>query len=402
MGVLVVATANSGELSEGFGNALSADPTYQSARAELESNQIGARQAGRAYWPELGLKYGDRSESGGAQRTVQITQPIISAERLATWLGSDALASRAEATMRQREAELAGRYFSTVVELVRAREGLGLSQRKIEAMELQVAAAKRGFELGTGTLTDQRDAAVRLQQSRAEEIGLKARMAAAERQFQAITGQPLKSHAFALPRKKRSLALPDVNQLRELLLQNNPALTSARQNERLADLEIWRKRGMFLPQVGWVTKETTIDNVGSARYVGITVDLPLQSSGMLGIDAAKANGRKAAEDLRAVEQRLILELERLHALVEAGQMESEIRLEAIEAAKLSLEGNQQSFKGGIRSQLDVINSIQMLFQVQDEYVAALLSMATNLVSLHSQIGAKPVVDILTLLDEFLF
>ena len=53
-------------------------------------------------------------------------------------------------------------------------------------------------------------------------------------------------------------------------------------------------------------------------------------------------------------------------------------------------------------QLDVINSIQMLFQVQEEYVAALLSMATNLVSLHSQIGAKPVVDILTLLDEFLF
>lgn len=402
VGLLLASLVTAGELTDGFQNALQTDHAFQGARAELEANQIGAKQAGRAYWPELGLKFGDRTELGGSQRTVQIAQPLVSAERLATWFGASSLDLKAEATMTQRTNELAVRYFATITELVRTRESLSLNLRKKEALELQTAAAKRAFELGTGTVTDQRDTLVRLQQARAEEQGLKARRAAAERQFLAMTGQPAQPDAFILARQRRSLMLPNINQLKDSLLQHNPALIAARQDERLADLDVWRKRGAYMPQVNLVAKQTTNSNGGSANYVGLTVDFPLQVSSILAVDASKATARKSVADARAVEQNAVLEVERLYALVESGKVESDIRLDAIEAAQLSVEGNKQSYKGGVRSQLDVLNSIQILFEVQDQYVASVLSMASNLVNLHSQVGATPPTEILQLLETLLF
>lgn len=402
VGLLLASLVTAGELTDGFQNALQTDPAFQGARAEFEANQIGAKQAGRAYWPELGLKFGDSTGSGGSERTIQIAQPLVSAERLVTKLGASSIELKAEATMQQRMDELAVRYFATVTELVRTREILSLNLRKKEALELQTAAAKRAFELGTGTVTDQRDTLVRLQQARAEEQGLKARRAAAERRFLAMTGQPAKPDAFVLVRQRRALVLPDISQLKDSLLQHSPALITARQDERLADLDVWRKRGAFLPQVNLIAKQTSNSGGGSANYVGISVDFPIQSSSVLAIDASKATARKSLADARAVEQNALLEVERLYALVESGKVESDIRLDAIEAAQLSVEGNQQSYKGGVRSQLDVLNSIQILFEVQDQYVASVLSMASNLVNLHAQVGATPPTEILKLLETLLF
>ncbi len=402
VGLLLASLVTAGELTDGFRNALQADPAFQGARAELEASQISAKQAGRAYWPELGLKFGDRTELGGSQRTVQIAQPLVSAERLTTWLGASSLDLKAEATMKQRTNELAVRYLATITELIRTRESLSLNLRKKEALELQTAAAKRAFELGTGTVTDQRDTLVRFQQARAEEQGLKARREAAERQFLAMTGQPARPDAFILARQRRALVLPNINQLKDSLLQHNPALIAARQDERLADLDVWRKRGAYMPQINFVAKQTNNSTGGSANYVGVTIDFPFQVSSILGIDASKATARKSVADVRAVEQNALLEVERLHALVESGKVESEIRLDAIEAAQLSVEGNKQSFKGGVRSQLDVLNSIQILFEVQDQYVASVLAMASNLVNLHAQVGATPPTEILQLLETLLF
>lgn len=400
--VFLVPLATAGEMTEGFARALNADPAFRAARAELEINRLDAKRAGRAYWPELGFKYDASSETGVGQRTIQLAQPLVNADRLATYMGSDPLAIRAEATMRQRESELASRYLAAIAELVRAREGLALNQRKLEAFGLQSEAAKRSFQLGTGTITDQRDTQVRLHQARAEELGLKARLAAAERQFLVITGEPAKADAFTLVRKKKRLVLPEVFKLQDLVQQHNPALILARQSERLADLDVWRKRGAFLPQLNAVAKQTKFENGTSNSYVGVAIDFPIQSGSILSVDSAKANAQKTIEDARAVDQKVQLEVERLHALVETGQVESDLRADAIEAAKLSVEGNEQSFRGGVRSQLDVLNAIQVLFEVQEEYVDSRLNLATNLVALHSQVGSTSVTEILKLVEDLLF
>ena len=68
---------------------------------------------------------------------------------------------------------------------------------------------------------------------------------------------------------------------------------------------------------------------------------------------------------------------------------------------LSVEANDKSFKGGVRSQIDVLNSIQTYYQVQQEYVTAILTLADNYLNLLLQ-AATPTNDAVAQVQTLLF
>lgn len=399
--VAMVPSALAGQLIEGYEKALNVDPAFQAARSELEGGRLSSTIAGRAYWPELGIRLGERAEVQGSQRTVQIAQPVLSAERYATMRGAPALEARAEATMRQRQAELAQRYFTTVTELVRSREALRLNKAKHEALAQQAKGAERALQAGTGTLTDVQDTKVRLEQVRAEALTLEARRGAAERQYAAMTGESASADGFALVRERRKLVLPPLEGTKDQAHENNPTILVARQNEKLAELDIVRKQGAFLPTISFVAKQTRLSNGQSANYAGVQLDYPLQTSSYLNVSVARTAAQKAAEEARAAEQKALLDVERLHAIVVAGHVEADIRLSAIESAKLSVTSNEKSFKGGVRSKLDILNAIQVLFQVEEEHVASRLRVGESLLELHTKIGT-PIGEALSQVEAQLF
>jgi protease secretion system outer membrane protein len=115
---------------------------------------------------------------------------------------------------------------------------------------------------------------------------------------------------------------------------------------------------------------------------------------------AAAGANRAQEQLRDAEQQATLEVQRLWGLVSAGQRELEIRLSAIASAELSVDATEKSFKGGVRSQIDVLNSIQTLFQVQQEYVTAVLALSDNYLNLLLQ-AAVPADEAVTLVQAVL-
>jgi protease secretion system outer membrane protein len=58
-----------------------------------------------------------------------------------------------------------------------------------------------------------------------------------------------------------------------------------------------------------------------------------------------------------------------------------VRVEAINASELSLDANEQSFKGGVRTKLDVLNALQALFQARADYASAQLRLGETFLSL---------------------
>jgi len=397
----VSASARAGELLAGFQKALAADPVYQAARAEYELNKFAAVRAGRAYWPEFGVNASERTELKGFQTTIQIAQPVVDADRYATWRGAGALETRAAATMRQREAELIQRYYSAVSTLVRAKEQLELNQAKTKALEEQAKAARRALELGTGTKTDVYDTEVKLSLARAEALTLRANFDAAGRQYRAQTGEPSPPNAFALPRERRLLPLPPLGSMLEAADAANPQVVGAIQNEHLVELDVTRKYGAFLPRVNAIAKRTIVQEGQAADYIGLAFQFPLQSGSLLDLSAAKAALLKASAELDAARQTTRLQVQRLYELVATGRQEQIIRLEAIQAAKLGLEATEKSFKGGVRSQIDVLNSIQTLFQTNDDYVASVLGLGVSFIALHAMVDT-PAADVLDRLERFLF
>ena len=97
--------------------------------------------------------------------------------------------------------------------------------------------------------------------------------------------------------------------------------------------------------------------------------------------AADLDLSKTQELVRNTILQVRLDVARLYSQVEAGQSELGVRTEAIKAAELSLEANEQSFKGGVRTKVDVLNALQALFVARSDYSSAQLRLGESLLGL---------------------
>lgn len=394
------AHGSDGPLTRALTQARGFDAPYQQARAERDVNQTSADIASTAYYPQLQASFTQLEFENSARQTLSLSQPIVSADRFSTWQERTPREQLAGSTFELREQDLGQRLFKAVAELLRTHESLRLNRAKTEALEKQSQSAQRAFQLGQGTVTDVRDAQVRLEQTRAETITLEALIGSTLRQISAITGAPAEPLRLDVPRVSRSLTLQPQDDYLARGLQLQPQLRVARENQRLAEIGLQRADWVILPTVAGVWTQTTINGVQN-RFAGVAVTLPLQASSFYQMRGAAASATRSQENTRDAELRTRLEVQRLWALVNAGLKEIEIRLDAIRSAELSVEANERSFRGGVRSQIDVLNSIQILFQVQQEYVNAVLALAENHLNLLLQ-SATPVDEAMAQVQAALF
>jgi protease secretion system outer membrane protein len=372
--------AHAGPLTDAFDLARKHDPAFQAAKSERDAGVASSQVASTAYLPQFQGTLSQLETETATRQTYSISQPLINADKFATFREAGPREALAVATFQVREQELSQRLLKAVAELLKNSENLRLNISKIDALGKQSESAAKGFELGQGTVTDVRDAQVRLEQARADSLMLESRISAGKRQLTSITGADPTSLLFSVPRQARLVDLRPLGEYLDLGRKLNPQILIAQQNQRIADLAMARADGTLVPTVSAVYTSTSSNGV-SNQYTGVNVNLPLQVGSFFQMRGANANANRAREQTRDTEQKTELEVERLWSLVNAGKSELAIRLSAISSAELSVEANEKSFKGGVRSQIDVLNSIQILFQVQQEYVNALLGLSENYLNL---------------------
>ena len=392
--------AHAGPLTDAFSQARKFDALFQTASPELDGNRIAAQMAASAYYPQFQASYSRLETETSSRQTYSVTQPLINADRYATLKETGPREQIASATYQLREQDLSQRLLKAVSELLRNTESRSLNKAKMAAMQTQSDSAKKSYQVGVGTITDVRDAQVRLDQAHADTLMLEAQIGSAQRQLLAITGASATPLMLSVPRQARAVALRALDDYVASGVQTSPQLVLALQNQRLAELAVTRASGAILPTLAAVYTYSSANNTGSG-YAGVSLSLPLQASSFYQIKGAAANASKMQEQTRETEQRTRLEVQRLWSLVNAGRAELAIRLDAIQSAQLSVEANEKSFKGGVRSQIDVLNSIQTLYQVQQDYVSAVLTLADNYLNLLLQ-AATPADDAVALVQNVLF
>ena len=373
-----------GPLVSAYAKAQRIDPLYQAALAERNANLISSRVAGSAYYPQMKVSTSQlENEDGGQRSTISIIQPIISADRYATLKEKNPRKELAEAVFRLKQNDLGKRFFKAFSELTLAREGLQQNKVRLDALQQQYSAGKRTFELGQGTITDMRDAEVRVLQAKAEDLKLRAALLAAEKEYESIVGE--RPPMFSLRQQGNSFSFDAGGQVSDGADQN-PDVLFARQNQRLGELAVTRAKSAWIPELSASFTMTDLDGVKD-NFTGLSLSLPLQAGNIFGMYSADANLAKLREETRDKERRVTLEIGRLIAMVESGVAEVEMRQSAIAAAELSVESNEKSYKGGVRTLLDVLASIEVLYSVKNDYVKSLLGLADNLLNVRIQQGA---------------
>lgn len=379
------AAARQGPLVAAYLKARTADPLYRGAIAERDTNRTGARIAGVAYYPQLNVTASQlESEGGASRRSISLIQPVFSLDRYATMKEEGPRNRIAEASFHLQAIELAKRVYLATANLIRAREGHDLNQVRIKTVQQHQRAARRALELGQGTVTDLRDTDVKVLQATAEDHRLRAMAAAAERDFASIVGEPPPSLKLA------SLAqTPPIGAAgSDVAGRDNPALAVAREQERIGELAVVKARSALLPNINASYTMTDL-NGKKDTLIGLSLSMPIQAGGVLGTATAGSRLAKLREDTLDAERKVALETRRLHEAIQAGQAEVETRRAAIEAAQLSIEANEKSLKGGVRSMVDLLNSIEVFYQLKNEHVQTILALGESLLHLRLQEGVAP-------------
>ncbi len=364
------------------------DPTYRAAAAERDVNRETAGQTITAYLPQASYSYNNIPTEGGARHVATVTQPIISVAGLATLKQRGPRRAYADATLDVRTQDLATRTMTAVADIIKASEAIKLNDARIDAFRTQSERSTRLYQSGQGTVTDARDIAVRYEQSLANRILLKSDLIAASTRLRSIIGRPVEEGAFRLPDQFGQVVLDPLDGYLERQQGANPQLQAARQTERINQLEARRIWGSALPVVGASATYTKRGDLTDS-YVGLSISAPLNAASLFQVGAARATVRRSVEERRQVEERARTELERLYALVDGGRQALVINAKAIEAAELSVEANSRSYEGGVRTNVDVVNAIQTLFEVKNAYVQAATTLAINYLNLQLLAGIPP-------------
>lgn len=401
--VIYPVVSNAQSLLIDFQKARDFDPTFAAARIENQSGNLDAKIASMAFYPEARTRISQLDNENSDRTTISLTQPIFSYEKWLTLKEVDPKLALAGAKLEQSQYDLAQRLFKAVSGLVDAKEKLSLNLKSLNALEAQASSARRAYELGMGTITDLRDTEVRLAQVKSQSFVLKAANAAAERQYTALVGQAPTTGAYTLKTKPESLSLPPLEDFMLRAEQRSPSLRSNAISITLAEISKLKSRAAFLPSVNAFVQRSKIGSNPALSNSGIALrmDVPIQAGSFFKGAAADLDLNKAQENERNTRQQIRLDVERLYNQLEAIQSELLVRNEAIKASELSLEANEQSFKGGVRTKLDVLNSLQALFQARADYASAQLRLGETFLSLLT-VSATDTDAALTQINDMLF
>ncbi len=389
-----------GVLLKAYANARAFDAAYQAALADFESARLQATAAYFAYVPSLRYSESVLEFERQSRKTTALSIPLFSIDKIGTFRSADSKAAQAQATLRIREYELLARVVTAAADFSQACESLRTNEARIATLTGEADKAQREYELGQGTITDQRDTQVRLDQARATQQSLLARKQTAARAYRTITGEVPKEADFVLMRRFKRLAMQDLDAVSQAAMSSNAELMNAYSALRIAELDHFRAKGALAPEVNYqISKSQTA--IGTNDTQGIVINFPLQAGGVLNVFSSAYAIDKAKAAVRQTEMQVAQNVERFHTLVSAGLNESNIRLQAIESAALSVVANEKSFRGGVRTRLDVLNAVQTQFQVNEDYVTTLLALAQNVMNLGVQ-AAQPPEEIVLDLQRLLF
>ena len=384
--LMAVAWVNSAfalDLLADYQKALAYDPTFQTAMAERIANQANATQAKLSYLPEGSISNQRLDTDTTTRQTIRVVQPIIDLQRFAGLRQGAPREGFAEATFVTKQQDLALRLLKAANAIILANENLKLNAAKMDALNQQAMAAKRKLELGQGTVTDLRDIEVKAAQSKAQQLNFKTALDVAAKQYTAITGEKPELKEFVLDQKDRKFKLLSAVEYVDMAMQANATLQAARFSERVAELDVQKSTGALLPTVSATYNSSKAGELTNT-YTGVLVSMPLQAGSYYARKSVEANYLKAKEATRDIEQKTRLEVERLREQIETGLEALAIQKDAIAAAELSLEANQKSYEGGVRSTVDILNATQTVFQVKSEYITALTNQTESIVSLLNQ------------------
>ncbi len=392
------------DLKEAFSNAVVNDAKFKGAEADLTLNKYQATLAYTAFLPSATYGYKDTlasSAQGSSGNTFSISQPIFSLDKYDQLKQAKPKEAYAVALLKTYEQDLAGRLFSAVSSLILANEGLKSSETRIQNLKMQLVRATKMLELGQGTVTDKRDIEARYQQAVASQLTFTINKRTAEMQIYTLCRIKPAGNDFQMLEKHLAPRIESFDKIIASVMENNPNLQVAKSTEEISRLEASRSRNQLMPTVSLGYSRAWGGNSVDNDALQVNVSVPLDATKVIARLSADASEAKAFELRRQTEDQVLLQTNQYYESVVLGYQALQDKRLVVEAAQLSVEANERSSKAGVRTMIEVLNSIDVLFQAKNDYATTAVNVGSALINL-LLLNATPPAEAVAETQTFLF
>jgi protease secretion system outer membrane protein len=387
-------------LVQAYEAALQHDPAYSAAVHENEAGRQSAAIGRSALLPTVSANYSTASSRAdltapdalGQQATthpgyrsvaagVSLRQPLLNLEGVARYRQGLAQGAYSEAVFTGKKQELMVRLVAAYADAQYAKDQLALAVAQRDALAERKRLNERLFQQGEGTRTDVLETSAKIHLAEVQVIEAGDTLAQTHAVLAAHVGQdatPL--DVLADDFRPRAPQPADIESWQATALQNNAEIATRRHAVEVAAQEVDKSRAGHAPRldlvasVGRSNAETinTYNQNATVRSIGLQLNVPLYSGGY--VDAvsrqARANRDKADAELDLALRQADIELRKQHHAVRSSAARIEALVHSVEAASLALKATQESVKGGVRVNLDVLNAQQQVYLAQRDLARA--------------------------------
>ncbi len=282
----------------------------------------------------------------------------------------------AQAEFAQAEQDMILRVAQAYFDALVAQETVTTAEAQLQAMQEQEVVAKRGFELGTVSITDSDEARSKAEQARAQLIAARNELETKLTEIEKLTGKPVEVLAGLKPAVVAPKPEPsDVTQWVEQAKDNNPLVRAQFSSLRAAGYTVTKAKAENFWTLDFVGSYGTNYSSGSvsvpsgyesrvkSNVAGIQFTMPIFAGGLNSshMREAVANQSKLSAQLEEARRKAGADAKQAYAGIVNGVSQTEALQSAVESGESSVKGNQAGYKLGLRINSDVLNAQQQLF-----------------------------------------
>jgi protease secretion system outer membrane protein len=420
---LLAGQAGAVTLQQAYEAALKNDPQYRMSFYEKESAKEN-RIIGRSYLlPSVSASYSANRNVAdietfqnvtiggfsGVQRSVthpqyisrssvvQLRQPILNLDGIARYRQGKVIARQGEAAFAFSTDEVTVRVASAYMDVLFADDQVALSKVSRDLYLEMMHVNNRLFEKGEGTKTDMLETQARLDIAEAQLTEAQDNAVAARETLAGVIGMdPGQLDKLGEGFRPATLEFGSFEEWEKIAREHNNELAAARLAIENARLEIGKQRAGHAPRVDFVAAYSKGDSESINTYnqnsvnrtVGVQVNIPIYQGGAISASTrqAAAGYERAQSDLDARTSKVMVELRKAHNIVVSSVHKIEALEKAVESGKLLMKATEQSIKGGVRINLDLLNAQQQLYTSQRDLAQARYSYLIGLLRLRAAAG----------------
>lgn len=307
--------------------------------------------------------------------SIQLRQSIFNLEAWARYKQglSQTLASDAQFVARSQDLILRLASFYSTAKYNEDQLAQAVAQR--DAYAEQKRANERMLQSGEGTKTEVLEVQAKFDLSEVQVLEARDDLTHARNSLASMIGQDVTDLDSLTPNFQAKPVFPNTFETwKEMALERNAEIAIQRFIIESARQEInknWAGHSPKLDLVASVGKSnsdtvSTFEQNTYVRSIGLQLAIPIYSGGYVTAATAQAiaNHAKAQADLDAKTKQILLELRKHHNLTLSGVLRIAAAEKSLASAFLLVDATQKSVKGGVRTNLDVLNAKHQVFEAK--------------------------------------